>query len=116
MTVRALFVAGSHVTPVANDVPVNSPYRASVRVLSPGETSPAVSEENAEVLLFVERGTIELMVRGASFPLGKTQTARIPPGTLFAYRNIGNTDARVSHAMIPPKAKSDCPTTVTVAA
>jgi mannose-6-phosphate isomerase-like protein (cupin superfamily) len=116
MTVRALFVAGSQVSPAANDVPSNSPYRASARVLAPGEMSPTTKEDSAEVLLFVERGTIELMVGGARFPLGKTQTARIPAGAVFAYRNNGKADARVSFAIVPPKTKSDCPTTLTVAA
>jgi glyoxylate utilization-related uncharacterized protein len=85
-------------------------------MLAPGEMSPATKEDNAEVLLFVERGTIELMVGGARFPLAKTQTARIPAGSVFAYRNNGRTDARVSYAVIPPKTTSDCPTTLTVAA
>ena len=115
MTVRALFIAGSQVTPVANDVPADSPYRASARLLAPGEMSPTTKEENAEVLLFVEHGAIELMVGGARFPLLRTQTARIPAGSVFAYRNSGKTDARVSYAMVPPRTASS-PTALTIAA
>lgn len=108
----ALFVAGGLVLPAANDVPANSPYRASVRILGPGEQTPVMREEHAQVLLYVERGSIELMVGGASFPLGKTQTARITRGSVFAYRNTGKTDARVSTAIVPPEVPSSCPTTV----
>lgn len=115
MTARALFVTGTEVMPVANDVPANSPYRGTARLLSPGEMAPAAKEDNAEVLILVERGTIELMVGGARFPLGKTQSARIPAGVVFAYRNNGKTDASVSCAVVPPKTMSNGPS-LTVAA
>jgi glyoxylate utilization-related uncharacterized protein len=106
MTTRALVVAGTLVMPAANDVPADSPYRASVRILAPGDITAVMQNDEAEMLLLVERGSVELMVGGASFPLLKAQVARIPAGAAFAYRNNGTTDARVSSARVPPHKRS----------
>jgi mannose-6-phosphate isomerase-like protein (cupin superfamily) len=115
MTTRALVVAGTLVMPAANDVPADSPYRASVRILAPGEITPVMQNDEAEMLLLVERGSVELMVGGASFPLLKAQVARIPAGTAYAYRNNGTTDARVASAKVPPR-KQPGPSTLIFAA
>jgi glyoxylate utilization-related uncharacterized protein len=49
----------------------------------------------SEMLLFVEHGTIELMIEGATGYLGAGEFARIPSGRIYGYRNAGSVNARV---------------------
>ena len=114
MTIRALFAAGTRVFPAANDVPAQSPYRAHPRVLQPGGQTPFMEHKTAETLLFVEQGVIEIMVGGAVFNLAKGQSARVAPGAVFAWRNVGDNDCRVFTATAEPTEHGAGAMTVTV--
>ena len=95
MTAAAQFQTMSDVAvPVANDGPVGLP-RASVCNIPPVSAIVAHRNGDAETMLFVEAGVIELVINGMEGYLGEGEFARIAPGAHFSYRNTGTTPATV---------------------
>lgn len=95
MPSTALLTIDNRAFPVANDVAADSPYRAQVHRL-PGSSQIAASCNNsAHIQVFVELGTIELMIDGAAGHLGEGDSASVPAGAAYAMRNPADALARV---------------------
>lgn len=89
-----LFIANDHASLVANDF-ADMRYHASVHHLPPGGQVPVRDSERGETVFFVELGTLEFMVNGATMLIGAGDFARVPAFAAFAYRNAGSDVARV---------------------
>ena len=114
MTISALFVGGKQVLPAANDVPADSPYRARPHVIMPGGQTPFMRNKEAETLLFVEQGVVEVMINGGVHLVGRGESARITRGLIYAYRNAGSANARLYSAAIDPAEPNASALNVTV--
>lgn len=88
-----LFIANEHASLVANDF-TDMRYHASVHHLPPGGQAPVRDSERTETVFFLERGTLEFMVNGATTLIGAGDFVRVPPYAVFAYRNAGSGIAR----------------------
>jgi glyoxylate utilization-related uncharacterized protein len=80
--------------PVANDVPAGA-VRASILTLPAVSGIVAHRNDDAETMIFVEEGEIELAVNGIEGYLSQGEFARIAPGAHFAYRNKSKGPARL---------------------
>lgn len=94
MPQASLAVAAGFVSRVANDSG-HGQALAEVRELRAGALVTPRRDAASEVLLFVERGQIELMIDGGSAHLGASGHARIAADRVYAYRNAGDSPARV---------------------
>jgi len=113
MTTRALILTGRRALPVANDIAVGSPYRAKVHRLPPGGSIPARTEE-VDTLIFVQDGTVQMMVGGIAGYLSAGEHARVARGTHYAYRNAGPGMARLLVMPVVCPARARRRTTVTI--
>lgn len=118
MASKGILRTDDRVLPVANDVAKDSPYRAEGHRIDPDGTTAAKRNARSEMLLFVENGTLELMIEGAIGHLSAGEFARIPAGRTYAYRNAGSVNARVLSLPVrqADMAKRTTTITVTVAA
>jgi glyoxylate utilization-related uncharacterized protein len=101
MPSKAILRTGSDVVAAANDVSAYSPYRAAAHIVPVEGQSPA-RMASGDMLLFVDRGTVEVMIEGATSFLGAGQFAQIATGHTYAYRNAGSITA---HVLIRPIAQ-----------
>ena len=72
--------------PVANDVAAGA-LRASVHTFPRCRRSSPRRNGNAETMIFVEEGIIELSINGMDGYLSQGEFARVAPGAHFAFRN-----------------------------
>jgi glyoxylate utilization-related uncharacterized protein len=91
---KAILRTADDVVAVANDVAAHSRYRATAHVV-PVEGQSAAQTAAVDMLLFVDRGAVEMMLEGATSYLGAGGFAQIPAGHTLAYRNAGTITARV---------------------
>ena len=95
----ACFVTASKAIRIAND---NGRARADVHHVPPQVRVSARRNPLAEMVLFVEEGTLEFVIGGASGFVTAGGFVRIPVDVPYAYRNAGDETARlISHA-VPP--------------
>lgn len=95
MTHSSIAIAAGAVLTVANDAGGATEALAESRQIRPGGTVTPRRDPSSEVLLFVERGHLELMIDGATTHLAAGDYVRVAPGRVHAYRNAGETVARV---------------------
>jgi quercetin dioxygenase-like cupin family protein len=94
MAGTSFFVAGDRAALVANDL--NDPhYMGAVHYVPVGAQVPARTNDEAETIFFVERGTLEFMVGGPSSFVAEGGFVRVSAGVPFAYRNAGYETARL---------------------
>lgn len=94
-------IAGNRATPVANDN-ADFRYRASAHYLAVGVQAPARCHEHAETQFLVEDGIVEFMIGGAAGIVLSGDFVRIPAGVPYAYRNAGETTARLLMKSVSP--------------
>lgn len=116
MASKAILNFDSKVIPVANDVPGNSRYRAQPKSIAPEGGAVATRNVGSELLLFVEHGTVELMVEGAVGYLSAGEFARIPANKTYSYRNAGSVVAKVLTLPVRKANLAARTVTVTIAA
>jgi len=102
MAQHAFLIVDNRVVHIANPSGAGMRYLAHAVGLSPSEQSGAIRHETAETLLVVCRGTIEVMINGATAVVGAGNWARVPPGAVFAYRNAGAAAAQLLVRTAPP--------------
>jgi mannose-6-phosphate isomerase-like protein (cupin superfamily) len=101
MANRAFVIAGEHAALIANDVN-DFRYRAAAHYVPVGVQIPVRSHDRAETQFVVEDGVIEFMIGGASGLVLAGDFVRVPAGVPYAYRNAGDTTARVLMRAINP--------------
>jgi mannose-6-phosphate isomerase-like protein (cupin superfamily) len=94
-------IAGRRAARVANDN-ADVRYRASVHDVAVGVQVPARCHARAETQFMVEEGIVEFMIGGASGMVLAGDVVRVPAGVPYAYRNAGDTAARILMRCIPP--------------
>jgi mannose-6-phosphate isomerase-like protein (cupin superfamily) len=102
MNQRAFVIAGDRAATIANDVE-DFRYRAAVHYVPVGVQVPVRSHGGAETQFMLEDGTLEFMVGGGSTCITAPDFVRVPPGVPYAYRNIGDTTARLLVRAIKPE-------------
>ncbi|MEQ1771597.1 MAG: cupin domain-containing protein [Devosia sp.] len=94
MTNTSFFIAGKRAAVVANDI-ADLRYRAAVKYLPSGMQTPIRCNDNDETVIYVDKGTLEVMVGGPAGFAVEGDFIRVPKGVPFAYRNCGNDVARL---------------------
>jgi len=99
---RAFLIAGSRAAVVAND---NSDFRysASAHYVPVGVQATAQCHERAETQFLVEDGVVEFMIGGAAAMVLAGDFVRVPAGVHYAYRNAGDTTARLLVRSVNPR-------------
>jgi glyoxylate utilization-related uncharacterized protein len=93
MAGTSFFVAGDRAAIIANDS--SSPrYRGAVYQVPVGAQIQGRNSE-AELVFFVQRGTMEFMVAGASDFVAAGGFMRVRAGESYAYRNAGYETAQL---------------------
>lgn len=94
MAGTSFIIAGDRAAIVANDLS-DPHYRGAVHYVPAGAQVPARTNDEAETVFFVERGTLEFMVGGPSSFVAEGGFVRVPVAVPFAYRNAGYRTARL---------------------
>jgi mannose-6-phosphate isomerase-like protein (cupin superfamily) len=102
---RAFLIAGSRAALIANDIS-DFGYLAVAHSLAVGAHAPIARRDCAETQFMVERGIIEFMIGGASGMALAGDFVRVPAGVAYAYRNAGETTARLLVRTVSPNAAS----------
>jgi len=87
MSRRAFFIAGDRIIHIANPCGAGLAYHAQAHVVLPGAHVGPHVQEQAETVLLVEEGVLEVMINGMSGRVTAGSHIRIPAGCWFAYRN-----------------------------
>lgn len=98
---RAFVIAGGHAALVANDTN-DFRYRATAHYVPVGVRVPVRTHDRAETQFVVEDGVVEFMIGGAAGLVLAGDFVRVPAGVPYAYRNAGETTARVLIRAINP--------------
>jgi len=101
MSRRAFFIAGDRIIQIANPCDAGLSYQATQYHVLPGEQVGPRMQEQAETVIVVESGVIEVMVNGMSGYVSAGNFMRIPAKTWFAYRNDDDEPARVLQRTAP---------------
>jgi mannose-6-phosphate isomerase-like protein (cupin superfamily) len=95
-------ITGDRAARVANDN-ADFRYRASAHYVAVGVQIPVRCHEHAETQFMVEDGILEFMIGGASGMVLAGDFVRIPAGVHYAYRNAGDTTARLLMKSVSPQ-------------
>lgn len=95
-------IAGHRAARVANDN-TDFRYRASAHYVAVGVQVPLRCHEHAETQFMVEDGILEFMIGGAAGMVLSGDFVRIPAGVPYAYRNAGETTARILVKSVSPQ-------------
>jgi mannose-6-phosphate isomerase-like protein (cupin superfamily) len=98
---RAFVIAGGHAALIANDVN-DFRYHAAAHYVPVGVQVPVRSHDRAETQFVVEDGVIEFMIGGAAGLVLAGDFVRVPAGVPYAYRNAGETTARLLVRAVNP--------------
>jgi len=100
---RAFVIADNRAAIVAND---NSDfrYRAAVHHIPVGVQAQASVHATAETQFVVEDGLVEFMIGGMSGIVMPGDFVRVPQGVPYAYRNAGDSAARLLCKTVSPLA------------
>jgi mannose-6-phosphate isomerase-like protein (cupin superfamily) len=98
---QAFVIAGSHAIVVANDT-ADFRYRAAAHYVPVGVQVPIRSHDHSEIQFMVEDGIVEFMIGGAAGIVFAGDFVRVPAGMPYAYRNAGETTARVLVRSVNP--------------
>ena len=99
---RAFLIAGSRAAVIAND---NNDFRysATAHYVPVGVQATARCHERAETQFLVEDGVVEFMIGGAGAMVLAGDFVRVPAGVHYAYRNAGDTTARLLVRSVNPR-------------
>ena len=100
---RAFLIAGDHATFIAND-DSDFRYRATAHYVPVGVQVPVRSHDHAETQFVVEDGVVEFMIGGAAGMVLAGDFVRVPAGVPYAYRNAGDSTARLLVRSVNPAA------------
>ena len=107
MSRHAFFIADDRVVHVANPTGAGFQYQAQAHTLPPQAQVGPHQHELAETVLVVKRGTLEVMVNGATGYVAAGSFVRIPAKAWFAYRSVGNEPARLLCRTAPAQPTRD---------
>jgi len=117
MTRHAFFIADDRIIHVANASGAGFQYRAQAMDLSPDCQIEAQCHEFAETVLVVRSGRLEIMVNGATGIVNAGSFVRIPPQTVYAYRDAGTGMARILYRTAPAvRERGSCCVSIRIAA
>jgi mannose-6-phosphate isomerase-like protein (cupin superfamily) len=117
MSRQAFFIAGDRIIHIANPCGAGLSYQAQQHVVLPGAQVGPHVQEQAETVLVVERGVLEVMVNGMASFVPAGNFVRIAAKTWFAYRNDTPEPAQVLCRTAPVKAARESRTiTIHIAA
>ncbi len=102
MAQKAFVIAGDRAAIVANDN-CDFRYRAAVHYVPVGVQVPVRCHDGAETQFLVEDGLVEFMVGGMAGIVMAGDFVRVPAGVPYAYRNAGETTARVLAKSVSPQ-------------
>lgn len=91
---RAFLIADDHAACVANDTD-DFRYRAAAHYVPVGVQMPVRCHDHAETQFVVDDGVVEFMIGGAAGIVLAGDFVRVPAGVPYAYRNAGDTAARI---------------------
>ena len=94
MSHRAFVIAGRRAAIVADD-DCDFRYAAGAHYVPVGVQTAARCHERAETQFLVEDGVLEFMIGGAAGLVLSGDFVRVPAGVAYAYRNAGDTIARL---------------------
>ena len=98
---RAFLIAGDRAAVIANDV-TDFRYRAATHYLPVDVQAPARTNPTTETQFLLEEGTVEFMIGGASGIVFAGDFVRVPAGMVYAYRNAGESEARLLCRTVSP--------------
>jgi mannose-6-phosphate isomerase-like protein (cupin superfamily) len=117
MSRRAFFVAGDRLFHIANPCNAGLSYQAVEHIVLPGTQLCAERQEQAETVLLVETGGLDVMVNGMTVFVSAGSFVRVPPRTWYAYRNEGSEPVRLlCRTSAPPPVRTGLQITVKIAA
>jgi mannose-6-phosphate isomerase-like protein (cupin superfamily) len=102
MAQNAFVIAGDRAAIIANDN-CDFRYRAAVHYVAVGVQVPVRCHDQAETQFMVEDGMVEFMIGGAAGYVLPGDFVRVPAGVPYAYRNAGETTARVLVRTVSPQ-------------
>jgi len=98
---RAFLIAGQCAARIAND-DTDFRYRAATHDLPVGVQVSVRCNELSESQFLVEDGIVEFMIGGGTGIAFDGDFVRVPPGVVHAYRNAGDTAARILVRTVRP--------------
>jgi mannose-6-phosphate isomerase-like protein (cupin superfamily) len=117
MSRRAFFIAGDHVFHIANPCGAGLGYHAQAHVVMPGAQVAPQFQEQAETIILVEDGVLEVMINGMTGWVRGGDFIRIPASTWYAYRNDTDDPTRILCRTAPvQRPRESCRITIHIAA
>ncbi len=117
MSRRAFFISGDRIIHIANPCGAGLNYQAQAHVVMPGTQVGPAMQEQAETVILVEEGVLEVMVNGMAGAVGAGSFVRVPARAWYAYRNDTDRTARVLCRTAPVhKVREACRVTISIAA
>jgi mannose-6-phosphate isomerase-like protein (cupin superfamily) len=114
---RAFFIAGDRIIHIANPCGAGLSYHAQAHVVMPGAQVGPQMQEQAETVILVEEGILEVMINGMSGLVSAGNFIRVPAKAWYAYRNDTDDAARVLCRTAPvQKTREGCRITIQIAA
>lgn len=113
MSRRAFIIVGDRIVHIANPCGAGLSYQAQAHTVPPGTQVDPHVQEQAETVIVVEEGLLEVMVNGAAGLVSAGHFVRIPAKTCYAYRNDSDNAARVLQRTAPTQpAREGCTITI----
>lgn len=117
MSRRAFFIAGDRIIHIANPCGAGLSYQAQAHVVMPGAQVGPQTQEQAETIILVEDGILEVMINGMSGMVGAGNFIRVPAKAWYAYRNDTDDAVHVLCRTAPAqKVRDACRVTIRIAA
>lgn len=117
MSRRAFFIAGDRIIHIANPCGAGLSYHAQAHVVMPGAQVGPHMQEQAETIIFVEEGVLEVMINGMTGWVKGGDFIRVPASTWYAYRNDTDDPTRILCRTAPvQRPRESCRITIQIAA
>ncbi len=106
MTAEAYFVLGANVTFIATGETTGGKFDAFEHYLAVGGQMPAQVNTREEEVFFIQEGLFEFMVGGVSSYVKPGDFVRVPPKSVYAFRNALQLPAKLLSQSYPAGAKA----------
>lgn len=117
MSRRAFFIAGDRIIHIANPCGAGLSYHAQAHEVMPGALVGPQMQEQAETVILVEEGVLEVMINGMSGMVSAGTYIRVPAKAWYAFRNDTEKLVRVLCRTAPAqKVRDACRVTIRIAA
>lgn len=117
MSRRAFFIAGDRIIHIANPCGAGLSYHAQAHVVMPGAQVGPQMQEQAETIIFVEEGVLEVMINGMTGWVKGGDFIRVPASTWYAYRNDTDDPTRIlCRTALVQRPRESCRITIQIAA